>query len=87
MVLKRLMDRVILKNSKIAFSGIMSEVESDEFKNNNSSEGMITDAQISELISLGADMKKLADLHKVENISKLTYEQANKAIEIKKGKK
>lgn len=87
MVLKRLMDRVILKNSKIAFSGIMSEVESDEFKNNNSVEGMITDAQISELIALGADMKKLADLHKVEDVSKLTYEQANKAIEIKKGKK
>lgn len=32
MVLKRLQDRVILKNSKIAFSGIMSETESEEFK-------------------------------------------------------
>ena len=32
MALKRCMDRVILKNSKIAFSGILSEVESDEFK-------------------------------------------------------
>ena len=32
MVLKRLMDRVILKNSKIGFYGIYSEAESDEFK-------------------------------------------------------
>ena len=32
MVLKRLMDRVILKNSKVGFFGIYSEAESDEFK-------------------------------------------------------
>ena len=32
MVLKRLMDRVILKNSKIGFFGIYSEAESDSFK-------------------------------------------------------
>lgn len=31
MVLKRLQDRVILKLSKIAYSGVMSESESDEF--------------------------------------------------------
>lgn len=32
MVLKRLMDRVILKNSKVGFFGIYSEAESDDFK-------------------------------------------------------
>lgn len=32
MAFKRLFDRVVLKLSKLAFSGIMSEVESDEFK-------------------------------------------------------
>ena len=32
MVLKRLMDRVILKNSKVGFFGIYSEAESDSFK-------------------------------------------------------
>ena len=32
MVLKRLMDRVILKNSKIGFFGIYSEAESEDFK-------------------------------------------------------
>lgn len=32
MALKRCMDRVILKNSKIAFAGIYSDAEADEFK-------------------------------------------------------
>lgn len=32
MVLKRLQDRVILKNSKVGFYGIYSEAESDDFK-------------------------------------------------------
>jgi len=32
MVLKRLMDRVILKNSKVGFFGIYSDSESDDFK-------------------------------------------------------
>ena len=32
MVLKRLMDRVILKNSKVGFFGIYSEAESEDFK-------------------------------------------------------
>jgi hypothetical protein len=35
MVLKRLMDRVILKASKIGYFGIYSENESDDFKNKN----------------------------------------------------
>lgn len=35
MLLKRTMDRVILKKSKVAFSGIYSEAESDEFKEVN----------------------------------------------------
>lgn len=35
MLLKRLQDRVILKNSKIAFDGIYSECESEEFKDGN----------------------------------------------------
>lgn len=34
MVLKRLMDRVILKASKVGFFGIYSEAESDSFKDN-----------------------------------------------------
>lgn len=33
MALKRLIDRVVLKNSKLAFSGIYGEDEADEFRN------------------------------------------------------
>lgn len=91
MVLKRLMDRVILKNSKIAFSGIMSEVESDEFRKEESEKSesvkMITEQQLAELESLGADLSKLAALHKVNDVKELTYDQAEKAIKIKRGAK
>jgi hypothetical protein len=38
MVLKRLQDRVILKNSKIAFDGIYSESEAEDFKYDDKSE-------------------------------------------------
>ena len=33
MALKRLIDRVVLKNSKLAFAGIYGEAEADEFRN------------------------------------------------------
>ena len=39
MVLKRLMDRVILKNSKVGFFGIYSEAESEDFKDKHDSAG------------------------------------------------
>lgn len=87
MVLKRLQDRVILKNSKIAFSGIMSEVESDEFKAPEArKKGLITDQQIDRLSELGCDLKKLAAAYKVDDISQLTEKQAADAIKIKEGK-
>lgn len=35
MALKRCMDRVILKNSKLAYSGVYSDSEAEEFKNDN----------------------------------------------------
>lgn len=88
MVLKRLQDRVILKNSKIAFSGIMSEVESDEFKAPESpKKGLITDEQINELISLGCDLDKVAIAYRLDDIGKMTEKQAAEAINIKKGQR
>lgn len=87
MVLKRLQDRVILKNSKIAFSGIMSEVESDEFKAPEKKANMITDLQIDKLLSLGCDLNRVANAYKVADISEMTYKQAEDAIRIKKGEK
>lgn len=91
MVLKRLQDRVILKNSKIAFSGIMSEVESEEFKRTESPEreerakDLITEEQIAELEALGCDLKRVAAAYKVTDIREMTSAQADKAIDRKKG--
>ena len=90
MVLKRLQDRVILKNSKIAFSGIMSEVESEEFKrtereDQEKADNLITDEQIAELEALGCDLKRVAAAYKVTDIHEMTSEQAERAIDRKKG--
>ena len=90
MVLKRLQDRVILKNSKIAFYGIMSEVESEEFKRTERGEqekadNLITDEQIAELEALGCDLKRVAAAYKVTDIHEMTSEQAERAIDRKKG--
>ena len=90
MVLKRLQDRVILKNSKIAFSGIMSEVESEEFKRTERDEqekadNLITEEQIAELEALGCDLKRVAAAYKVTDIREMTSAQAERAIDRKKG--
>lgn len=96
MVLKRLQDRVILKNSKIAFSGIMSEVESEEFKLPErpestereelaKAENLITEEQIAELEALGCDLKRVAAAYKVTDIREMTSAQAERAIDRKKG--
>lgn len=93
MVLKRLQDRVILKNSKIAFSGIMSEVESEEFKRperpereeQEKADNLITDEQIAELEALGCDLKRVAAAYKVTDIREMTSAQAERAIDRKKG--
>ena len=90
MVLKRLQDRVILKNSKIAFSGIMSEVESEEFKRPEREErakaaNLITEEQIAELEALGCDLKRVAAAYKVTDIREMTSAQAERAIDRKKG--
>lgn len=89
MVLKRLQDRVILKNSKVAFSGIMSEVESDEFKQpvQEEKEDRITEEQKQTLIELGCDLERVAAAYKVDDISQMSREQADKAISIKRGRK
>ena len=93
MVLKRLQDRVILKNSKIAFSGIMSEVESEEFKRPErpereeraNADNLITEEQIAELEALGCDLKRVAAAYKVTDIHEMTSAQAERAIDRKKG--
>lgn len=57
MALKRCFDRVVLKNSRIAYSGIYSDSESDDFKENNDNK----------IIAEKRDYKKLIEEHITKN--------------------
>lgn len=75
MALKRCMDRVILKNCKLAYSGVYSDSEADEFASKNEDDGekadkKIDDIQLKALEGVledycnkteGADLKALKD--------------------------
>ena len=85
MAFKRCFDRVVLKKSKLAYSGIYSEVEADEFKQNNSVEEqtklelMVKLGQLIE--EKGANREKVLEYYKVSSDAEMTIEQLNKAIE------
>lgn len=49
MALKRCMDRVILKNCKLAYSGVYSDSEADEFAGKNDDDGAKVDKKIDEV--------------------------------------
>lgn len=79
MAFKRLFDRVVLKLSKLAFSGIMSEVESDEFKQPDMSEtkeDRPTDTHIKTLLWIakqkGVTEATLCTKYKLNNISDIS---------------
>lgn len=84
MAFKRLFDRVVLKLSKLAFSGIVSEVESDEFKQPDIAEEKPidkptekpTEIHIKALLDLakekGVTEKKLCNKYKIKSINDIT---------------
>lgn len=88
MALKRCMDRVILKNSKIAYSGIYSDSEADEFaKRNNdvdfenkSNENQMTIEQTIVIAELEPSLKEHLRKHYQKDPLKLTYAEAEEAI-------
>ena len=91
MAYKRCFDRVVLKKSKLAYSGIYSEVEADEFKQD-------MDAAEQEHLKLITEFNKLADevnlnreaLYEklqVKNNSELSNKQLQDLIESMKKKK
>lgn len=96
MALKRCIDRVVLKLTKIAYSGIYSESEADEFKepidekygwtveksDKTENELLMTQKQKDRLIELGADIEKLANYLKTTP-DKITAKQASEAIKKK----
>jgi len=85
MAFKRCFDRVVLKKSKLAYSGIYSEVEADEFKQSNSVEEqtklelMVKLGQLIE--EKGANREKVLEYYKVTSDAEMTLEQLSKAIE------
>lgn len=65
MALKRCMDRVILKNSKLAYSGIYSDSEAEEFKNDDDKKPKAETKAPSNISVTGDEVKKdLAQLCK-----------------------
>ena len=86
MAFKRCFDRVVLKNSKLAFAGVYSDSEADEFKEKvEVPEIKVSDEVQDELKSLGGTLEALADYYKCE-VKDLTDEQVRTIIELKKNK-
>lgn len=86
MAFKRCFDRVVLKKSKLAFSGIYSEVEADEFKGKNEEVEEIklaTKEQITMIVSLVEDIDSMLNYYKIKDISELTEKQASEIIKRK----
>ena len=92
MAFKRCFDRVVLKKSKLAFSGIYSEVEAEEFKDAREEETKKEIETINEhqdleeklfnlLDTNKVDYDKVSNLYKVEDIHKMSIAQLKNAIE------
>lgn len=60
MALKRCMDRVILKNSKLAYSGVYSDSEAEEFSENNNA----TSEKKAEVMATKLQLKTIEDMYK-----------------------
>ena len=88
MAFKRCFDRVVLKKSKLAYSGIYSEVESEEFKEQikevEKEKNDIRIDLISEILKLceekDVDPEDVCNKFEVDTLTKLTTEQMNKCI-------
>lgn len=85
MAFKRLFDRVVLKLSKLAFSGIMSEAESDDFKQPDMSEEYKpTEIHIKALLDLakskGVTEATLCSKYKLDKISDISMADYTKCV-------
>lgn len=83
MAYKRCFDRVVLKKSKLAYAGIYSEVEADEFNQNDVIER--TKLQLISTLSRlidekDADREKVYAFYKVNDSKEMTIEQLEHAI-------
>ena len=81
MAYKRCFDRVVLKKSKLAYSGIYSEVEADEFKQQENMEKLELIVKLGELIETkGASREKILKHYEVDSDSELSIEQLKEAV-------
>ena len=71
MVLKRLMDRVILKNSKVGFFGIYSEAESDDFKDNPEPKEEVKEKSAKNVFNLSKDGDLASNADMIETQKKM----------------
>lgn len=86
MVLKRTMDRVILKKSKLAFYGVYSDSESEEFKEkfeDDAEKKYATDEQIAIIRKMydEQNFRKLLDAHNIVSIDKLPFDVASSIVQ------
>lgn len=95
MAYKRLFDRVVLKITKIAYAGIYSDSEADEFKAPEADAvfdepTQISASQLKTLETLiettGTDPKELCKYYKVSNLAVLNTSEFADAVEILKRK-
>lgn len=84
MAFKRCFDRVVLKKSKLAYAGIYSEVEADEFKKTQNEE-MLDKTKLlgileEKIVKTDTDKEKLLEYYEVSDSMDLTEEQIQDAI-------
>lgn len=82
MAFKRCFDRVVLKNSKLAFAGVYSEEEADEFKQKFEEKNELNKELVEQLIGLGGTLDIASAYFKV-NKNELTNEHIQKLIDLK----
>ena len=90
MALKRCFDRVVLKKSKLAFYGVYSDSEADEFKapeeevKNEKKDRKITASELSRLITeMGkkhVSSEQVCERYEVEDLKDLLLSQYNKCL-------
>ena len=82
MAFKRCFDRVVLKNSKLAFAGVYSEEEADEFKQELEAPQPLDIELVNKLTQLGGTLEIASAYFKVDK-SNLTNEHIQKLIDLK----
>ena len=88
MAFKRCFDRVVLKNSKLAYAGIYSDSEAEEFAEqldnaNEKPKEKLKEDLVAEFLDMGGTLKIAADYFKT-NIESVTNEQIQELVDRKK---